>query len=172
MTERSQGVRRLIQLLNRLNGAASLAALFLFAASAFDGGAADGQKPLAHEPLVLVTSAGERTIDAEIASTDQEKATGLMFRTSMADDQGMLFPSDQPRESSMWMRNTFIPLDMVFIRADGTVHRIEAMTEPQSERIIASQGAVLAVLELAGGAAQRLGLKPGDKITHRLFGKP
>jgi hypothetical protein len=70
----------------------------------------------------------------------------------------------------MWMRNTYIPLDMVFIRADGTVHRIEPRTEPLSERIIASRGPVSAVLEIAGGAAERLGLKPGDKVRHPLFG--
>ena len=94
---------------------------------------------------------------------------GLMFRTSLADDTGMLFPSATPREANMWMRNTYIPLDMVFIRADGTIHRIEAMTEPLSEAIIPSNGEVLAVLELAGGAATRLGLKPGDHVRHRIF---
>ena len=82
----------------------------------------------------------------------------------------MLFLNAAPREQTMWMRNTYIPLDMVFIRADGTVHRIAAMTEPHSEEIISSNGPVSAVLEIAGGAAQRLGLKPGDKVRHRHFG--
>jgi hypothetical protein len=72
----------------------------------------------------------------------------------------------------MWMRNTYIPLDMVFIRADGTVHRIEAMTEPHSEEIIASKGPVTGVLEIAGGAAARMGLKPGDTVRHRHFKGP
>jgi len=124
---------------------------------------------MAHEPVVLVTAAGERPIDAEVASTPDDMARGLMFRAKLADDQGMLFPSPAPHEVNMWMKNTFIPLDMVFINADGTVRRIEAMTEPLSERVIASDGPVLAVLELAGGAAQRIGLKPGDKVRHRLF---
>ena len=70
----------------------------------------------------------------------------------------------------MWMRNTYISLDMVFIRADGVIHRIEARTEPMSERIISSEGPVAAVLELAGGAAERLGLKPGDRVRHSIFG--
>jgi uncharacterized membrane protein (UPF0127 family) len=70
----------------------------------------------------------------------------------------------------MWVRNTYIPLDMVFIRADGVVHRIEVKAEPLNERIIASQGAVSGVLELAGGVAQKLGLKPGDKVLHSSFG--
>jgi uncharacterized membrane protein (UPF0127 family) len=70
----------------------------------------------------------------------------------------------------MWMKNTYIPLDMVFIRADGTVHRIAARTEPFSERMISSEGLVSGVLEIAGGRAEQLGLKPGDKVRHRLFG--
>jgi hypothetical protein len=69
----------------------------------------------------------------------------------------------------MWMHNTYIPLDMVFIRADGTVHRIEKRAEPLSDRIIASQGPVSAVLELPGGDAERLGLKPGDRVRHSIF---
>jgi hypothetical protein len=121
------------------------------------------------ETLVLQTAARKHTIDVEIAETSDEKAMGLMFRTSLADTQGMLFPYPSPQELTMWMRNTYIPLDMVFIRADGVVHRIEARTEPLSERVIASQGSVTAVLELAGGAAERLGLKPGDVVVHRHF---
>jgi hypothetical protein len=118
------------------------------------------------ETLTLVTSKGERIIQIEVASTTEEKSLGLMFRTSLADDAGMLFPYAPPQELTMWMRNTYIPLDMVFIRADGTVHRIEVKTEPLSERVISSKGAVTAVLELAGGAAERLGLKPGDQVRH------
>jgi uncharacterized membrane protein (UPF0127 family) len=121
------------------------------------------------EKLVLVTAAGERAIEVEVAETLQEKAVGLMFRRSLPESSGMLFPYEAPQEVTMWMRNTFIPLDMVFIRADGVVHRIEARTEPLSERTIASQGPVTAVLELAGGAAERLGLKPGDRVVHRHF---
>lgn len=125
---------------------------------------------MAREPLWLVTSGFEHRIEVEIAETPEQSAIGLMFRTDLPEGQGMLFPSAAPREAAMWMRNTFIPLDMVFIRADGIVHRIEAMTEPLSERIIESKGPVLAVLELKGGAAARLGLKPGDKVRHRVFG--
>lgn len=121
------------------------------------------------ETLTLVTAAGERQIDIEVAETSEEKAKGLMFRTSLPDTQGMLFPYTPPQEITMWMKNTYIPLDMVFIRADGIVHRIEARTEPFSEKTIASNGNVAAVLELAGGAAQRLGLKPGDKVVHGHF---
>lgn len=96
--------------------------------------------------LVLVTSSGEYPIDIEVAETAREKAVGLMFRTSLGDGKGMLFPYDNPQEVTMWMRNTYIPLDMVFIRGDGTVHRIEAGAEPMSERIISSRGPVSGVL--------------------------
>ena len=122
------------------------------------------------EKLWLVTGAGQETpIDVEMALDPKEKELGLMFRTELADTQGMLFPYGAPQEVSMWMHNTYIPLDMVFIRADGTVHRIERRAEPLSDRIISSEGPVFAVLELAGGAAERLGLKPGDHVRHPLF---
>lgn len=122
------------------------------------------------ERLELVTSTGVHALDVEIAATPEKQALGLMFRTSLPDSKGMLFQHGAPHELTMWMRNTYIPLDMVFIRADGTVHRIEARTEPLSERIIASEGPVTAVLEIAGGAAERLGLKPGDTVRHPSFG--
>lgn len=124
------------------------------------------------ERLELITASGVHALDVEIAKTPEKQALGLMFRTHLADDKGMLFPHSEPRELSMWMRNTYIPLDMVFIRADGTVHRIEAKAEPFSERIISSEGPVAAVLEIAGGAAQRMGLRPGDKVVHPTFATP
>jgi uncharacterized membrane protein (UPF0127 family) len=121
------------------------------------------------DTLKIVTASGTHAIDIEVAESNEDKALGLMFRTSLPENAGMLFPYDTPQELTMWMRNTYIPLDMVFIRADGVVHRIEAMTEPLSDKLIASQGPVTAVLELRGGAAHRLGLKPGDKILHPHF---
>lgn len=165
-----------------LAGAAALVALLLLAMYAVswqgltsgspDAAMADAGTKLPMEKLELVTSAGVRTLDVEVARTVDQQAKGLMFRTALSDDQGMLFPHDKPREVSMWMRNTYIPLDMVFIRADGTVHRIAERTEPLSEKIVSSQGEVAAVLELAGGAAERLGLKVGDKIRHAAIGAP
>jgi uncharacterized membrane protein (UPF0127 family) len=121
------------------------------------------------DSLVLETSSGAHTIQIEVAETSRQKALGLMFRTSLPDTHGMLFPYDAPQEVTMWMRNTYIPLDMIFIRQDGTVHRIEAGAEPMSERIISSDGAVTGVLELAAGAAARLGVKPGDKVRYGFF---
>ena len=121
------------------------------------------------ETLKLLTAQGEHVIDVEITETPEEKAQGLMFRSKLADKSGMLFFYDSAQEITMWMRNTYIPLDMVFIRADGAVHRIEARTEPLSENIVASRGPAVACLELAGGAAEKLGLKPGDRVVHALF---
>jgi uncharacterized protein len=121
------------------------------------------------EALKLHTARGVHVINTEITETVEEKSLGLMFRTSLPDNAGMLFFYDTPQEVTMWMRNTYIPLDMVFIRADGIVHRIEAWTQPFSENIISSGANVSACLELAGGAAERLGLKPGDRVEHPLF---
>lgn len=105
----------------------------------------------------------------EIAQSDAEKAKGLMFRTKLGENEGMLFPYGHDQEVTMWMRNTYIPLDMLFIRKDGIIHRIEAHTEPLSDRVIASDGEVYAVLEIAGGAAERQGIKPGDRVRHQAF---
>ena len=116
--------------------------------------------------LVLIADGQRHTIEIELAETSQQKAMGLMFRKNLARRAGMLFPYASPQELTMWMRNTYIPLDMVFIAKGGLVHRIEENTEPFSERIIASKGKVIAVLELAGGVARELGLKPGDKVEH------
>jgi uncharacterized protein len=125
--------------------------------------------PLSLETLEITTTGGVRAFQIEVARTEEQQAKGLMFRTTLADDHGMLFPHDRPREVTMWMRNTYIPLDMVFILPDGTIHRIAERTEPLSEKIIRSQGDVAAVLELAGGATERLGIKAGDKVRHALF---
>lgn len=154
--------------------AARRAALLLFAllsVASVSGGEADAKMRV--DRLWLVTRSGHETpVDIEVAEAPEDKQLGLMFRTDLPDGKGMLFPYEAPREISMWMRNTYIPLDMVFIKADGTVHRIEANAEPLSERIISSNGPVVAVLELAGGAAARLGLKPGDRVRHPLFAAP
>ena len=143
--------------------------LFLFATLAFPMGIGAAEAEMRRDTLVLETAGGRQPITIEIAETLEEKSRGLMFRPKIPDDTGMLFPYGAPQEITMWMKNTYASLDMVFIRGDGTVHRIEANTEPMSERIIASKGKVTAVLELAGGAAERLGLKAGDKVRHAAF---
>lgn len=121
------------------------------------------------ERLTLVTASGRHDIRIEVADTDEKKQVGLMFRTSLDDGYGMLFPYPKPQEISMWMRNTYVSLDMVFIRADGIVHRVERNTEPMSEKIIASNGPAAAVLELKAGAAAHYQIVPGSKIEHPRF---
>ena len=130
---------------------------------------ARAEMKMRRDTLILHTASGAHRIDIEVAESDQEKAYGLMFRRSLGDDQGMLFPYPTAHEITMWMRNTFIPLDMIFIRADGIVHRVETDTEPHSERIIGSQGDVTGVLEMKAGSARRLNIKPGDRVEHAHF---
>ena len=149
--------------------AALRAAPFLVVLALLAAGLVHSAHAMQLETLKLITSRGAHVIDVEVTETPAEKAQGLMFRTRLADTSGMLFFYETPQEITMWMRNTYIPLDMVFIRADGVVHRIEAHTVPLSEDIVASRGDVTACLELAGGAAERLGLKPGDRVEHRYF---
>ena len=91
--------------------------------------------------LVLKTDSGDHNFAIEIATTDQERALGLMFRRSLPENAGMLFLYDRPQPATMWMKNTLIPLDMVFISADGRVHRIEENAEPFSTTLIPSEGA-------------------------------
>lgn len=121
------------------------------------------------EKLVIVTAQGNKTFDVEVMRTDEERAKGLMFRRYMPEDRGMLFDFKAPQPVMMWMKDTFIPLDMVFIRADGTIARIAEMTEPHSTRTIAAGEDVLGVLEINGGIAAKLGIKAGDKVQHPLF---
>jgi len=140
-----------------------LAAASGFASSSLaqDGGAL--------QPLTIVTSIGEHKFGVEIADTDGTRAKGLMFRRSLPDDRGMLFLYDRAEPIGMWMRNTYISLDMIFLTADGRAHKIARATEPFSEQVIRSDGPVSAVLELKAGTADRLGLKAGDRVCHDFF---
>lgn len=114
--------------------------------------------------VVLKTKTGEHRYTVEIATTNGERAKGLMFRRSLPEDSGMLFIYDPPQPVGMWMRNTYIPLDMVFITGEGTVRRVEANTEPFSTDLINSGGDVAAVLELNAGQAAKIGVRPGDQV--------
>lgn len=117
----------------------------------------------------VVTSTGEHLFKVEVADTSKTRARGLMFRKSMPADQGMLFDFKAEGPVSMWMKNTYIPLDMVFIGRDGRVVGVAADAEPLSERIINSPAPAYAVLELNAGAARRISLAPGDRVRHRMF---
>ena len=121
------------------------------------------------QPLEIVTKTGVHVFSVEIATTEEEKTTGLMYRKELADGKGMLFDFSPEQEVSMWMKNTYIPLDMIFIRADGRILRIAENTEPLSTKIIPSRGLAKGVLEVIGGTAQKYGIAPGDRVAHPLF---
>ena len=131
------------------------------------------QAPVAGQPtdkLTIETDLGPQVFRIEVAVTPEQKTTGLMFRREMAADAGMLFPYDRPQIITMWMRNTYLPLDMVFIGADGRVINVAERTVPESLATIPSGGPALGVLEVNAGTAARLHIKPGDRVVHSLFG--
>jgi hypothetical protein len=132
---------------------------------------AHAQEAARTEPLAIATRGGPQRFDVEVMRNDAERARGLMFRRSMAPNHGMLFDFERVEPVAMWMKNTYLPLDMLFIRADGTVARVAADTEPLSTATILSGEPVLAVLELNAGTAARLGIRPGDRVDHPLFRK-
>ena len=156
----------------RLSRRLSLAVTVLFVVTlGMAGGAlAQAQVTFTRSPMGIRTGAGDLKFDVELALTAEQRSRGLMFRDSLAPYTGMLFDFGAPQPVSMWMMNTKIPLDMLFITADGTISRIAANTQPYSTKTIDSGGLVKGVLEIAGGSARMLGIKPGDKILHAIFG--
>jgi uncharacterized protein len=128
-----------------------------------------GAQAASLQPLEIVTKSGVQVFSVEMATTEEEKQTGLMYRKELADGRGMLFDFAPEQEVSMWMKNTFIPLDMIFIRADGRILRIAENTEPQSTKIIPSNGLAKGVLEVIAGTAKKYGIAPGDRVGHPLF---
>ncbi len=129
-----------------------------------------GAKAAEVQSLEIVSKSGMHVFAVEMAATEQEREIGLMYRKELAEGRGMLFDFTPPQQISMWMKNTFIPLDMIFIMADGRILRIAENTEPQSEKIISSGGLAKGVLEVIGGTARKYGITPGDRVAHPLFG--
>jgi uncharacterized membrane protein (UPF0127 family) len=123
------------------------------------------------ETLEIATRSGVQRFSVEVMRTEAEREKGLMFRRFMPADRGMLFDFKSEQSVMMWMKNTYIPLDMVFIRRDGTVSHVAENAEPLSERIIPSDGPAYAVLEINAGLARQLGIAPGDKVRHSLFNR-
>jgi uncharacterized membrane protein (UPF0127 family) len=140
---------------------------FLFGALALFIG--HGAAAATLERLEIVTAAGVHVFEVEIAVTDAERAKGLMFRRELPEGRGMLFDFTGDGPVTMWMKNTYISLDMIFIRGDGRIARIAESTEPLSEAHIPSGAPVKAVLEVVAGTAKRLGISPGDRVAHRFF---
>ena len=144
------------------NGAGSGAALAEEDASATQVHPESGLKIV---PLTVRTRNGEQRFAAELADTPDAQARGLMFRTELGPNEAMIFPFPAPRQASFWMRNTVIPLDIIFIGPDRRILNIAANTVPYSEERILSEGPASAVLELAGGRAAELGIAPGDRVA-------
>jgi uncharacterized membrane protein (UPF0127 family) len=122
------------------------------------------------EPLSIVGRDGRHIFAVEVMRNDADRARGLMYRRAMAPDHGMLFDFQASAPVAMWMKNTYLPLDMLFIRADGSIAKIAADTEPLSTKVIPSNEPVLSVLELNAGTAARLKLHAGDRVEHPMFG--
>ena len=121
------------------------------------------------EPLTIATETDASLFTVEIADTDELRERGLMFRQRIPPDRGMLFDFGSPRQVAMWMKNTYVSLDMLFIRQDGSIAYIAENTVPQSLETVGISEPVLAVLELAGGTSKRLGIRAGDTVFHRIF---
>ena len=131
--------------------------------------AGDAANAASVQPLEIVTKTGVHVFSVEMATTEEEKTTGLMYRKELPEGKGMLFDFAPEQEVSMWMKNTYISLDMIFIRADGRILRIAENTEPMSTKIIPSRGLAKGVLEVIAGTAQKYGIAPGDRVGHPLF---
>lgn len=136
----------------------------LFALLAFPPHAAAQTSGMPVGTVTITTASGAHTFKVERAETPEHQSRGLMHRREMKADHGMLFTWPDERNASMWMANTILPLDMVFIKRDGKVHRVHENTVPFSETIIEAGALVLRVLELNAGTAARIGLKPGDTV--------
>jgi hypothetical protein len=149
--------------LSRKINKAALAAfvIFMFVPLAVS----QGDALFKHANLKIETGSGPAVLDVEVADTDPKREQGLMFRRVLAANHGMIFLFEGEQEITMWMKNTYISLDMVFISADWRISHIARNAEPQSTEIISSVQPASRVLEIAGGEADRLGLKPGDLVS-------
>ena len=123
----------------------------------------------AADDLSIVTASGPHRFTVDVMRTRDELERGLMFRRDLPADRGMLFDFGAPQRVNMWMKNTYLPLDMVFIAPDGRVVSVKRNAEPMSEDIIPSGGDVLGVLEVNAGTAARIGVKPGDRVVDPMF---
>jgi uncharacterized protein len=121
------------------------------------------------QTVEIASKTGVHSFAVEVVDNDADRAKGLMYRKELPEGRGMLFDFHRDQEVSFWMQNTYIPLDMIFIRGDGRILRIEENTEPLSTRMIPSRGPVRAVLEVIGGTSRKLGIAPGDRVAAPIF---
>jgi uncharacterized protein len=123
------------------------------------------------DTLEIVSASGVHAFTVELATNDAERERGLMFRKELPQGQGMLFDFQRDQPVAFWMHNTYISLDMIFIRGDGRIARIAENAKPESDDLIPSGTPVRAVLEVIAGTARQLGIRPGDKVVGSIFGK-
>lgn len=145
------------------------AILAIFVLLALDVAAGNAAEPLPVRSIAIETKGGRQDFMVEIAADDASRAQGLMFRRDLPEHHGMLFDFGDEQDVAFWMKNTLIPLDMLFIDRTGRIARIEEEAEPLSERPIVSGRPVLAVLEIGGGESRRLHIEAGDRVVDRIF---
>ena len=149
---------------------AALAALFLWnSAFSADGPPIAPLPSFTHDTLVIDSHGMTHSFRVYLATTEAQHAQGLMFVKKLDPDRGMLFIFDQPQVTAFWMKNTLIPLDLLFVAPNGRVIRIAPNAQPLSLESISSMGTILGVLELAGGSCDRLHIQTGDRVLYRAF---
>ena len=146
-----------------------MAAAFVF--SAFLALSASLSQAAEKSLVEIVTKTGVHSFSVEVVDNDADRAKGLMHRRSLPEGTGMLFDFHREQDVSFWMQNTYIPLDMIFIKADGRIANIVENTEPLSTRMIPSGTPVRGVLEVIGGTSRKLGIAIGDRVAHPIFGR-
>jgi uncharacterized protein len=144
-----------------------MVAAFVF--SAFIALSAGFSQAAEKSVVEIVTKTGVHSFSVEVVDNDADRAKGLMHRRSLPEGTGMLFDFHREQDVSFWMQNTYIPLDMIFIRADGRIHRIAENTVPLSLEQVPSRGPVRGVLEVIAGTSRKLGIAPGDRVAHPIF---
>ena len=147
----------------------ALAALAVVGLTASTPSTQDRARAAELQTIEIASKTGVHAFEVEMAITPEEKEHGLMFRKELPAGHGMLFDFQFDQPVAFWMKNTYIPLDMLFIRSDGRILRIAENTEPFSERNIPSGGPVRAVLEVISGTAKKLGIAPGDRVGGSIF---
>lgn len=146
-----------------LAAAAALAACNPGAAPSEPAAGNQAQIGLERVPLTVISENGSHRFTVEVARTEEQQRMGLMFRTELGPDQGMIFPYQPPQDVSFWMKDTLIPLDIIFVRANGTIARITTAV-PRSLAPVPSGEAIALVFEIPGGRAAELGIRPGDRV--------
>lgn len=154
---------------SRLVGRAAILALVSGLGGGMTGCSTAAAEIAAEQQVVVETSQGPRRVLVEIADTAESRRRGLMYRTHLPDGTGMLFDFEKPRPVGMWMKNTLIPLDMLFLDSQGRVVHIEHEAEPHSLQVRGPRQPVLGVLEIGGGSADRMGITEGDMVRHPMF---